>query len=147
MLYKYLLTVVSKLRKAIYRRTGARTHGHRCARPTLYLCCIKMCFLRDYRCRCFLPHHNTSKFLNAPLILYIPYLLKYQYFEKKKAFLRSLLISRFLPISPNIAKFEKVVFFANIFKNINISRKYLYIQNIVCAYFSITIYSGVKHIF
>ena len=34
--YKYFLTAVSKLSKAIYRRDGVRTHGHRCVRPTLY---------------------------------------------------------------------------------------------------------------
>ena len=29
MTYKYLLTVVSQLRKAIFRRNGVRNHGHR----------------------------------------------------------------------------------------------------------------------
>ena len=31
------LRVVSMLRKTIHRRTGVRTHGIRCMRPTLYL--------------------------------------------------------------------------------------------------------------
>ena len=37
MTYKYFLTVVSKLSKAIYRRTGVQSHGYRCVKPTLYL--------------------------------------------------------------------------------------------------------------
>ena len=37
MTYSYFLRVVSRLRKTIYRRTGVRTHGHRCVRLTPYL--------------------------------------------------------------------------------------------------------------
>ena len=34
---EHFLRIVSRLRKTIYHRTGVRTHGHRCVRPTLYL--------------------------------------------------------------------------------------------------------------
>ena len=35
----------------------------------------------------FMPHHNTSKFLNGPLIFNIPYLRKYQNVQKNWVFL------------------------------------------------------------
>ena len=84
----------------------------------------------------FLPHYNTSKFLNAPLILNIPYVQKYR---KKGGFFVITTQNRFLEITiKNLfldhnsfyikgqffcAQYKKIVFGYNSL-NINISTKW-----------------------
>ena len=57
-------------------------------------------------CHAFRSHHKTSKLLNIPLILNIPFLRKHQYFEEKKVFMWSVWKNHFCPYQ-KITKFNK----------------------------------------
>ena len=85
------------------------------------------------------PRHNTSKFLNAPLIPNVTYLSKCQHFEEYYVtyILRSLGKSRYLPIKLKISTFRENPHFFGIILN----------KSFFCSYLCKYQHSAEEHFF
>ena len=72
----------------------------------------------------FMPNYNTSKFLNIPVILNIPYLPLHQHFEEENVILRSLWKYRFCSYLWKYQYWRKMPFIRYFWKNFFFAQKY-----------------------